>query len=487
LQRTRARSYHSTIDGMEGPMVATLTQSKKQTPARCRLLESLDLGKSKVDRKAGVIRHVKIVGIESRNTGRTIGLDPAIFEDAVDRPYSYDRDALQRAIPLYEGATVRIDHPLTERGEDGRRIVRDRTRSTLSLAGKLTNVVLESDGLYGDLQLLKTGGHFDFLLEIAETMPDKIALSHNADGRPVLRDGYAVIEEIRHVHSVDIVSGQPGTTNGLFEDYMPVKKTIRQIINTIPKKTLGHGLLLEMAEDMFAGSKIADMVPPGMEGMAPGMEPPPEQQVADALRTVVMAIYDDPMTDDAAKLSKIKEIFRVKAKMDGKSSGGAVDGSGAPPFAGGEGEEDEGTETTETKSESDEGSKKPPEKDKEENPLEESMTATVNDPKIKSLIESAVATAIEPYKKKEADRELTDHCRGLLESADREISDLRVKALKALGSDEDRKALIETWPGKDDLLERKPGESRAQLLESAMTEQAKDVDEFVSSIRNRML
>ena len=46
-----------------------------------------------VDRQAGVIRGVKILGLESRN-GR-----------------SYLPEALSQAAPLYEGAKVNVNHP----------------------------------------------------------------------------------------------------------------------------------------------------------------------------------------------------------------------------------------------------------------------------------------------------------------------------------------------------------------------------------------
>src|SRR5262249_2363425 len=56
-----------------------------------RLLERTAF--DRVDVKGGVIHGVKIVGLESRNIGRTIGLDPDEFAGALDKPYGYSPSA----------------------------------------------------------------------------------------------------------------------------------------------------------------------------------------------------------------------------------------------------------------------------------------------------------------------------------------------------------------------------------------------------------
>lgn len=141
-----------------------------------------------VDRQAGVIRDVKILGHESAN-GR-----------------SYSRGAISKARGLYEGMRVNVDHP-KKPGE---------SRGVSDRFGKLVNVREKSDGLYGDLQYIKAHPLAEMTVEVAERMPDQLGLSHNAEGRMAKRGGKQLVEEITKVHSVDLVS-DPATVKGLFE------------------------------------------------------------------------------------------------------------------------------------------------------------------------------------------------------------------------------------------------------------------------------
>lgn len=143
---------------------------------------------SKVDREAGVIRGVKILGHVSAN-GR-----------------EYSKGAVSKARGLYEGMRVNVNHP-SKPGEP--RGVSDRF-------GRLVNVREQSDGLYGDLEYLKAHPLAEMTAEAAERMPDQLGLSHNAEGRVVTRNGKALVEEITRVRSVDLVS-DPATVKGLFE------------------------------------------------------------------------------------------------------------------------------------------------------------------------------------------------------------------------------------------------------------------------------
>jgi hypothetical protein len=289
-------------------MPATLTRPKTKTEVRLRLVEDLARGFKRVDAANGVIYGAKIVGLESRNIGRTIGLDSKTFGDALDKTYGYSKAGLTEAIPMYEGATVRIDHPLSELDDNGRRVIKQRSRPALSTNGVLRNVRMEEDGLYGDIHLFLHHPHTAFILEVAERAPDKIACSHNADGTPVLENGRAVIKKINQVYSVDLVGDKPGTTKGLFEDaiegHMPKQRTIRQIIENLPDGAIGRIELLEMANTSYCGIRVEEMdASPIMPQFGPAAgasgqeQQSPAQAASDALRTVVMAIYDDPASD----------------------------------------------------------------------------------------------------------------------------------------------------------------------------------------------
>lgn len=142
----------------------------------------------RVDRERGVIYGVKILGLESENNRR------------------YPAAALQRACQLYEGAKVNIDHPT--RPED--------QRSAYDRFGRLFNVRAEADGLYGDLEYLKTHPMAERITESAERMPDAFGLSPNHACRYHLEGGTTVIDEITEVRHVDLVA-DPATTKSLAE------------------------------------------------------------------------------------------------------------------------------------------------------------------------------------------------------------------------------------------------------------------------------
>lgn len=171
-------------------MANTATAKKPKADKPQSLVEITHSSAStKVDREAGVIRGVKIIGLESAN-GR-----------------QYSPKALREARQQYEGLSVNIDHPDKAGGKRG---VKDRF-------GKLENVREQADGLYGDLPYLKSHPLAEMVAEVAERMPEQLGLSHNAEGRVAVRGGKNIVEQITRVRSVDMVS-DPATVRGLFEN-----------------------------------------------------------------------------------------------------------------------------------------------------------------------------------------------------------------------------------------------------------------------------
>ena len=211
----------------------TLTPRKKlprPTPsrrlARVRLHEDvaqgyrpLSAGSTRVDREQGIVRGVKLVGLTSKNHRR------------------YTPEALQKAKPLYIGAPLNVDHP--DKATD--------SRSAHDRIGKILAVELHDDGLYGDIQLLKTHPLYERVMEAAERMEDAYAFSHNADGNGHTEDdGTFVCTAVVEVRSVDLVAD--GATNrSLFESHT-MQTTLRQLIEASKAKPL-FKRLLEMPED----------------------------------------------------------------------------------------------------------------------------------------------------------------------------------------------------------------------------------------------
>lgn len=156
------------------------------------LLEVVTSSAVKVDREAGIIHGVRILGSESRN-GR-----------------EYSKAAIAQAKPLYEGRVVNVGHP-SRSNPGAERSVDDRI-------GWLSNVREENNGLTGDLNFLKSDPRAEKICEAAERNPALFGLSHNAEGRVVRNGAKFLVEQIEAVRSVDIVS-DPATTRSLFESF----------------------------------------------------------------------------------------------------------------------------------------------------------------------------------------------------------------------------------------------------------------------------
>jgi hypothetical protein len=148
----------------------------------------------RVDRQAGVIRGVKILGLQSRN-GR-----------------QYLPEALAKAVPLYEGAKVNVNHP---KGSPlSPRDYQDRI-------GVIRGAVLKpGEGLFGDLHFNPKHVLAEQLAWDAEHAPENVGFSHNVQARTSRRDDCLLVEEITRVQSVDLVA-DPATTRGLYEQNQP--------------------------------------------------------------------------------------------------------------------------------------------------------------------------------------------------------------------------------------------------------------------------
>jgi hypothetical protein len=144
----------------------------------------------RVDRGGGLIRGIKVLGFHSRNRRE------------------YLPDALSRAAGLYEGAKVNVNHPkghpLTPRDYQER-------------IGVIRNVEHRpGQGLFADFHFNPKHYLSEQLIWDAEHAPENVGFSHNVQARTSRRGETTLVEEILHVHSVDLVA-DPATTRGLFE------------------------------------------------------------------------------------------------------------------------------------------------------------------------------------------------------------------------------------------------------------------------------
>lgn len=242
-----------------------------------------------VDPEAGVIRNVLVCGFHSANGRR------------------YPADVLRKAVGLYEGRPVNLDH--ADRATCDRRF------------GWLSNVRAGADGRpRADLNILRTHERAASVFEAAERNPEMYGLSHVALCRTKRdRDGTEVIEAIESVESVDLVA-DPATTPGLKHESKgtAVKVKLSKLVEWLaPKVTF---------DKLARVKRLSEM--DGMDGMEvdePAAETSPDDAIDGAFKQAMHAVIDGypGQLDAAGVLGKLKELFKAHGKLG--DSGGSDD------------------------------------------------------------------------------------------------------------------------------------------------------------------
>jgi hypothetical protein len=176
----------------------------------------------RVDRAAGVIYGVSVLGNQSRN----------------DRTYT--PRAMADGRRLAEGVKVRFGH---KRGTTERDFIEG--------FGVLRNLRGDESRNFADLHFAREHPWSNLVCEFAERFPDKFGLSHNAEGTTDLKGGKLVVESLSRIPSVDIVD-DPATNRGLFES---IEHKARE-----PKVTVTYGKRqpAPIAEEKVDASKLTD-------------------------------------------------------------------------------------------------------------------------------------------------------------------------------------------------------------------------------------
>lgn len=354
-----------------------------------------------IDEAEGVITGVKIIGQKSKNR-RT-----------------YKESTLRKAMPLYEGAQVYVDH--------------DRKNVERSLKdgwGILKNVRMNEGSLFADLHYLKSHPATTYLLERAKRFPEKFGLSHDASGDKTIENGVEVVESIDKVHSVDIVA-DPATNKSLFESKgIIVEKTVKQIVEQHEKQVAFAKILREMCDPKMTEEAgfDASAVPVEMQEEAGAT---PEDEVRAAFRSIVMAIVDDDGLSIEEVVKRIKIVLKAKEQIKGA--------------IGTDGTDEVDTEDLVT----DESSEDANPNDDEEMMSEATQKIIEENKKLREQVEA---------------NELLRECESMLKESKVEPTDIRLKALMALPV-EDRKALVEQFAAKASVKTR-PATSQSILRES---------------------
>lgn len=163
------------------------TENAMATPNTIREMMEWAGTSMKVDRETGIIRDVPLLGPTSRNRRR------------------YSEAAMRGAVAKFEGTQVYANHPDPEAwGRD----IRD-------LAGHVQNVRFEGGKVRGDVHVLEH--HREWAMPVAEADRAGAGMSWIGEAdHKIADDGWADVEAIRNVLSVDIVAS-PATVSNFSE------------------------------------------------------------------------------------------------------------------------------------------------------------------------------------------------------------------------------------------------------------------------------
>jgi hypothetical protein len=259
-----------------------------------------------VDREAGVIRDVKVLGSVSKN-GR-----------------EYSQKAQKDACTILEGISVNIDH-----NRDNPK----RERGFMESVGTLNGLYLKPDGVYAkEFRVKKTHPYAPVIFESAESFPKNFGLSINAEGEVGKVRGRWVVESIVTAQSVDVV-GKPATTSGIFESESESESKsadagkVRTVKITVKKLIEQHGTaeqktrlakLLEGDSAMMEQPIEVDEMPAAdelEEGEGEESEYGPMDQINDAFVALVASVMADSTLDLKSKIEQVTTILTTQDQL----------------------------------------------------------------------------------------------------------------------------------------------------------------------------
>lgn len=407
-----------------------------------RITEQLfeETSPERVDRDQRVIRGVRVLGLKSKNTGRSIGLES-------DRPYSYKPEAVEEALPMYEGAIVSIDHLALSFSPDGTRAGVAEDRKSRDRFGRLRNARVDDNGIVADLEYLEKHPMAPQILEAAERMPELFALSHHADIEATMESGEPVVARILRVRGVDIIGTEPGTTTTLFESEIQMTKpadAATAVENTavMDDTTVeDHGPPHDedvVEQDGVVADDALEEDEESVENLEPPVDATPEDAVKGGFKAAIMQVLDEEGDEEAmaAKLTALlAAMSSAKDALKGESGG-----------------DDSGSDDSDTA---------------------ESATDTKPEEGSSQVVESLQAE-VDSLKKREKARET-------LESKGLKQTKSRVTALALIDDEEVVTGLIEGWVSEDakaeTVQEDGPGTSTPRSRPKVTTEESKKTEE----------
>lgn len=285
--------------------------------------QSAGSGAVELDEANGILRNVLVCGRSSPNCPRMPGKGPQPIHGT-----KYTDAAFKKAIPLYEGITVRINHEPRDVPPAQRR-----DRDAWDALGNLRNVRLTPEGLRADLHYDRTHKFAPTLIEEYSRKLRRFGLSHHAAGGGPVKDGWLIVESIPYVRSVDIVDGS-ATTTSLYESHSPHREgrtviKFRDLMESVLPKVKGKKriALVEFLESEYMAEKDPAMVKeedPPIMGDLPVEEPAapetadPDEALRMGFETALKALVTSALAgevDEAAATAKFKDLLKTFAKL----------------------------------------------------------------------------------------------------------------------------------------------------------------------------
>lgn len=283
--------------------------------------------------------------------------------------------------------------------DDSKRTIRERW-------GVAKNVHVDETGLRGDVHYLESHAATPSILETIQRFND-IGFSHDAD---LATDSSGVVTQIARVYSIDIVN-DPATTKNVREEHTEMKKATLGAILRANVKVAPVARMLARVTEMEGDAIMLDgEVPEVEESAIVG-----DDAISAAFKSAISAILDQDGTV-ADKIAKIQSLLNAQAEVTGEGGGD----SSTPP------DDSAKEELANVRSELDTTKRE----------LEE----------VKAELSTVKGHG---------------ECRRMLESANREVTDVRVRALSLLTDAKDRESLVSSWPEKV----AKPNKSPSKVRE----------------------
>lgn len=225
------------------------------TLVRHSLRESAGQG-GRVDREAGVVRGVKLLGRVSPNTHGVKGARSTEYTDDAFRSLLEHAEARGGVLNCNAGHPPRND--------------RNQEPPPERRTAWLENLVVESGkGAFGDLHFLNPASDLAVsVMNAAENNPRAFALSINGTGEGEVTGGRYVVHRLSELRSVDLVC-DGGTNVSLFES-APMKVKVCEVLRgkVLPALKKGRAVrLLRLLEDDSMSMTTSPVMEEGDEGM----------------------------------------------------------------------------------------------------------------------------------------------------------------------------------------------------------------------------